>query len=196
MKLKELISKIDKSFSNQAEVDIICIANEAFALYDMYSWVEQTRLVSYWICNWYCTDTWVGIKAFFFDNEFVAVSSKMARKNPPKFDWVSKEAYSKVKRYVESCNEKEVPEISLLDMERDFGSSYKIDYASQILPHFKASLDGKPVEMLRNKDPRSCEHEVLIRMDGKKQIINVNHLRFSYFVVSDEKSKIEECQDD
>ena len=72
MKLKELIARIDKSPDNKNEVDISRFGESVFDCHDMpFNWIEQDRLVSYWVSCWYCTDTWVGEQAYFLDDEVI-----------------------------------------------------------------------------------------------------------------------------
>lgn len=188
MKLKELIARIDKSPDNKNEVDISRFGERVFDCHDMpFNWIEQDRLVSYWVSCWYCTDTWVGEKAYFLDDEFVALSTQLARKSDCTFSWVSKEACDKVKAYVRSFAEQSTPNISILDMDTDFGEGYKISYNSQILSHLKATLDGQPVKIVRSKE-RSYDdlHSVEIKIGKEKQEIDVDELLFSYLIKGDE----------
>lgn len=188
MKLKELIAKIDKSPDNKNEVDISRFGERVFDCHDMpFNWIEQDRLVSYWVSCWYCTDTWVGEQAYFLDDEFVALSTQLARKSRRTFSWVSKEAYDKVEAYVRSFIEKNAASISVLDMDADYGEGYKISYNSQILSHLKATLDGQPVKIVRSKE-RSYDdlHSVEIKIGKEKQEIDVDELLFSYLIKGDE----------
>jgi len=186
MKLRELIEIIDKSSANRENVDISCLASRVFDNHDI-PWVEQDRLVAYWLSCWYCTDTWVGIQAYFLDDEFVALSTKLARKSDTTFDWVSTDAFHKVKDFVESFAEDQSLKISILNAEEEFGDGYRVSYNTQILSHLKATLDGQPVKVVRSKEQDYhdfCSAEVVI--DKKQQKVDVARLLFSYMVVSED----------
>lgn len=45
---------------------------------------------------WLCTDTMVGVNAYYLDGEFVALSFQSARKNDTDFKWTSVEAATKI----------------------------------------------------------------------------------------------------
>lgn len=71
MNIIKISKRTNKSRDNESWVDIPELGNE-FNLY--LDHVEQNRLKSFWLGNWYCTDTRVGYKIYFLDDEAVAVS--------------------------------------------------------------------------------------------------------------------------
>jgi len=74
--------------------------------------------------NWLCTDDVVGIRAYYFQDELVAISSQPGRKYGEEFEWVSKEAYQKVRQYVADAIAKKEPDIEpkLIDFDFDMSS--------------------------------------------------------------------------
>jgi hypothetical protein len=50
--------------------------------------------------SWICTDTGVGLRFYFLGNECVCASYQSARKSDEVFEWVSQEAFDKVKTLV------------------------------------------------------------------------------------------------
>ena len=82
MQLKEVIERIDKSDSNKSEVDVAKLACNEFDL-DIDGWVEQDRLLSYWITL--DVDGWVGKRLYFFDDKAVAYSDQKGRKYDEEF---------------------------------------------------------------------------------------------------------------
>ncbi len=50
--------------------------------------------------NWVCTDTTVGLRFYFLGDECVCASFQPGRKCDEQFEWVSQEAYNKVKTLV------------------------------------------------------------------------------------------------
>ena len=78
MKLKEVIEKIDKSKANEHWVDLQKIASEV-GIND-YVYDSEERIKSYFYISWLCTDTHVGAKIYFLDDEAVCVSYQSARK--------------------------------------------------------------------------------------------------------------------
>lgn len=52
------------------------------------------------MCNWVCTDTRVGLRFYFIGIDCVCVSFQHARKSDEEFEWVSPEAYDRVRNLV------------------------------------------------------------------------------------------------
>jgi len=138
MNWKYLIENIDKSKENRNEVDLITLGETEFSKFDI-PWLnaDETPLKSYWYAKWYCTDTWVGGKLYFFDDEFIASSWQSARKASENFQWASKEAYEKVSVYLESI--RQIDEIAGLgisfhdDLEQEIEDGYMIEYSCNLL---------------------------------------------------------------
>lgn len=130
MKLKDILDKVDKSENFKSSVYIAEIAEDMDL--EIQNYDNQDRLISYFIGNWYCTDSYVGYKVYFFDDEPVAISSQMGRKCDENIEWVSKEQYDKVRDYVLTFQEDEEPTITLCDMGEEIGEAYKIHYHDQL----------------------------------------------------------------
>lgn len=180
----EISRKIDKSKSNEAYVDITDFDDEFNFNFD---YIEQERLKAYWIGNWYCTDSYVGWRMYFLDEEPVAVSSQLGRKSSETFEWFSRELALKVKAYLISImvkqNEDEL-NIKLCNLNEDVGDSYKIEFNSQILDYKNVVYQGKSVEILeRIKDNPDWGIEKNLRVklpNGNETVLNVNELDFKY----------------
>jgi hypothetical protein len=52
------------------------------------------------LITWLCTDTQVGLYAYYFDNELVAISYQSARKSDLNLFWVSTELREKMREFV------------------------------------------------------------------------------------------------
>jgi hypothetical protein len=184
MKIKEIITKVDKSPQFKSDVCISKIAEE-MNIYDIH-WGEQDRLTSYFIGNWYCTDSYVGYRVYFFDDEPCAISSQLGRKMGEDFEWVSKEIYNKVKDYVLTFAEPSEDTIPLCDMDEDIGETYKIDFNGQM---FKYHLDiplfnGQPVKIIRVGKPDKgydINTDLTIQFeDGITKEVEISELDFPY----------------
>lgn len=104
---------------------------------------ERDRLKGYWIHRWMCTDTHVGEMAYFLDDELVLVCAQTARKNDAYIYFVDKEAYEKVKVFMDYFRELELdnPEF-LADQETDEVVQFK--FADSCL-HRKGVYQGREV---------------------------------------------------
>ena len=131
MKLKEIIANLDKSDKNSCYPDIDRMINDM----GIYGYISENadRLKGYYFLNWQCTDTFVGGRAYFFDDVLVATSWQNARKSYEDFQWVSKDAYKTVKNYLLSLIEENEPHIDIVDLEEEFGVGYPVSYGSQII---------------------------------------------------------------
>jgi hypothetical protein len=114
--LRKIISGID--FTNKKLEDYPDWTNLSSVFNINLDWSDDTRLKSYFIKVHLCTDSFVGIKAYFLDGEFVAVSNRNSRKCPEEFEFISTEIAEKMKNYLVSLLEPEeysVDIISCLD---------------------------------------------------------------------------------
>lgn len=167
MKLKDIINKLDKTDKNAC---FNCVWDLEHFIYELglsCSCVEQDRenqrLKSYWVANHYCTDTYVGIRAYFLDDEFVCLSTQMGRKCDEDIEWFSISAQKKVREYILSLEVKEdfTPDEALLNMEEDLGEGYPINYVGQLLTK-EVLYKGVMVEVVKEdryiKVDGKCEH--------------------------------------
>nr|WP_145401512.1 hypothetical protein [Paenibacillus xylanexedens] len=186
MKLIEIAQRIDKAENNQDWVDTQELGKELGL--DV-PWKEQDRIKSYWIGNWYCTDTYVGWKMYFFDDKPVAVSSQLGRKSNEEYEWFNLQLAKEVKEYLLTLilDEEESLNVSICDINEEIGNSFKISFNGQILNKDRAVLNGEKVEILeeiRNK-PYGIDDELKIKLlNGDVRHVNVNDLDFSFHLVT------------
>jgi hypothetical protein len=186
MNLIEIAKRIDKSDGNQSWVDTQELGEELGL--DV-PWKEQDRIKSYWIGNWYCTDTYVGWRMYFFDDNPVAVSSQLGRKSNEEFEWFSLQLAKEVKEYLLTLlvDEEESMNISVCDINEEMGNSFKISFNGQILNKDGAMLNGEKVEIIetiKNK-PYGIDDELRIKLsNGYVKHVNVNDLDFSFHLLS------------
>jgi hypothetical protein len=111
---------------------------EEFGIFDFSPSVEDNKLElkAYWLVQWLCTDTHVGMVVYFLHDEPVFITTQTARKNGIEYHWVSQEAYFQVKDYVNKINytsEEDLDALSVMDLEEDVGPTYTVGYSSQLL---------------------------------------------------------------
>lgn len=184
--LRKLVSEIDfnneklktypswESLSNQLNIS------------DLY-WSNDTRLTCYFIKLHYCTDTVVGTRAYFLDNELVCISTQAARKSSELFSFVSEEIAFKVRDYLLSLTEPNGFKIDIIEgFDQEIPDTYNIYYNTQIL-HKTALLDGEPVEIIKTNfenegfNSPNYFHSVLIRNEnGEDKIVDCRILDFKY----------------
>ena len=66
---------------------------------------KNEYLYEQFVYSWLCTDTYVGLRAFYFHNELACIAYQTARKENGYFKWVSAEIRKRVKDYIYSLLE-------------------------------------------------------------------------------------------
>jgi hypothetical protein len=192
MLLRDLINSVDKSDKFKDQVCLYTFAEEQLNM-SLYNWVEQERFVAYFVGSWYCTDTFVGYRVYFLDDEPVALSSQLGRKSDENFEWVSLEAYNKVFQFAKTFMDEPEPNITFCNLDEDLaeiGDGYSIKYNSQLFDYHLTipKLNGEPVTIIEKHKGNDYNAEgqyepslVLIeRQDGSKQCIEVGDLTFPF----------------
>ncbi|WP_342490465.1 hypothetical protein [Bacillus sp. FSL R5-0443] len=183
MKLIDIANKIDKSKQNESEVDTQDIGRELGL--DNVPYVEQDRLKCYWVGNWYCTDSYVGYRIYFLDNEPAAFSIQLGRKYKESFHWFTLELATKVREYLLSLIQEKELNISICDINEDIGDSYKIEFNEQILNFNRARLNNEKVEILEKIKHTSfgINTEVKIKLpDGEEKHVDISDLDFDFHI--------------
>lgn len=123
--IKEALDKLIKSDEYEERwisLDDLC---KEFEIYD---YVEQNqdspRFRVYFLHKWYCTDSWVGYRAWFLDEELIAVTQQVGRKYDEEFHWVSKEAFEKAFDVIMSLHKKKEFHIKLME-DKDWNHKMK-----------------------------------------------------------------------
>jgi len=186
MKLIDIANKIDKSQKNESYVDIEDFSSEFD--FDFGFNLQQDKIKAYWIGNWYCTDSYVGYRMYFLDDEPVAVSMQTGRKSNETFEWFSKELALKVKDYLISLMQKDDElNIKICDINRDIGDSFKISFNGEILNPKNATYNGESIEILeRIKDTPDWGIDEMLKIklgNGEEKILNVRDLDFKFNLV-------------
>ena len=186
MKLIDIVKRIDKSKGNESYIDIVELGEE---LNVECGYVEQDKVKAYWIGNWYCTDSYVGYRMYFLDDEPVAVSSQIGRKYDETFEWFSKELALKVRDYLISIMSDITEEISLklCNINDDIGDSYKISFNSEILNPEKATYNGEPIKILeriKENPDWGIDQQLKIELpDNEQKIIDINEIDFKFNLI-------------
>lgn len=184
MKLIDIVNNIDKSKNNECWIDITDFSGELNYNFDYYS--EPERFKCYWIGNWCCTDTWVGYRVYFLDDEPVCFSIQKARKSDEMFRWVSQELAIKVRNYLISLMAEQEDELSLqmCDINEDIGDSYKINFNNQVINWKTAVLNSEPVEFverIRQSPDWGIDTAVKIQTSsGEEKVVNIKELDFKF----------------
>lgn len=182
--LRKLISEIDKTKPHYPDFERLA---EIFNI-DGFYYGDDERLQFFFIKKWYCTDSYVGIRAYFLDDEFVAISNQYGRKMDEEFSFTSKDSINKVKKYLESLVEETYPtNLGIIEddeLDEEITSTYKIEYNSQIL-HKEAFLNNEKVQIIKTnysfEDESKYFHTVKIKLsNGETKEVDCRELDFEY----------------
>ncbi len=128
--------KLDCNFS------VDNFADSEMAIYGMpYVDPSDLRFKAYWLASQIDTDTQVGTKVYYFDDELIAASYQSGRKSDCRVSWVSKDAWKKVHMYLtDIAIENESTEIELIDDDDEIGVGIMLN--TSYLPKDKVILHG------------------------------------------------------
>lgn len=186
MKLSEAIARIkrDEAFSSSPDMKDLCDAlNISYYDIDYDREDTQTRLKSYWLMNWYCTDSVVGLKVYFFDDEVVACSAQAGRKSDTNFEFVSQDAAEKLHAYMLTfLREPKKPEYPILNMDEEIEEFYTIDYTDGIL-HKEAMYKGEQVKIVESRMRQEWDAPVRIeKKDGTQLEVEAGELNLRILI--------------
>jgi hypothetical protein len=191
MKLKDIITNLDKSDKNAVRVDLEDMMSEVNYTPSGYTFSvrqdrENPRLKSYWIANHICTDTLVGYRAYFLDDKLVCCSHQSARKSGEYFEWVSVETKTQVIEYIKSLDISEdvFDEPTILDMEEEWGEGYGIEYTGQMLRN-KVYYREELVEVIRDdSEGYNNLHNITIQFSANRTAdIDVREILVPWYTV-------------
>lgn len=131
--------------------------NESFAtalgqeMYDLDWEKAEGRIKCYWLHRWYCTDSYVGARVYYFDDEPLAVSIQTGRKSSEDFYFLDRDRTMAARDFIRSC----VPEpyFVMLDDEKQIALRNPVSYLTQLLD-YEGLVDGQPVTL-----DRKVQHE-------------------------------------
>jgi len=186
MKLRDIINNIDKS--NSIYINFEKLLDE----FDLmgYGYIDhdpQERLKGYFYMQWYCTDQYVGGRAYFLDDKFVGISFQNARKSSENFSWSSREDYNKVKEYLQnliisSNNEKH---IDIIDMDIEMDTGFNVVYGEQLLTDtvIYNGIEVKVINKWRHMNDIDKWKQIKIQFsDGEKKIVDLNDVIVPFLI--------------
>lgn len=186
MKLRELIEKIDKTNPRLRDDTNFYKLGSIFNL-DLYFYNNEgnDRLKCYWMQTWLCTDSWVGWRAYFLDDELVAVSSQLGRKCDEEFELVP-EKIKILKEYLETLVENPLrDDYDLINLDEEVGDDYGVEFQSQLLDifHEKGMYEGQEVTVKRIKgvnDYSNFHNVIIVFPDKTQKTVDCRDIRFEF----------------
>lgn len=188
MKLKEIIDRIDKSKKNESYIDLQELASQEFDIHSWFNYSENLALKSYYFLKWYCTDSYVGGRAYFLNNELVATSFQAGRKADENYYWASSFAKDKVKKYILSIMDEETQNdvVELFDLNAEYNEGFTIEFASQLLTNdvlLKETLEPVRVIQKWNDDIEKWKLVKIKKSSGEEKIVEMKDILIPYNIV-------------
>lgn len=154
MKMREAIENVLKTDQNSTCIDLDEIGAEVGYqnIHDFDYTSFYNRLKGYFITRKLCTDTWVGIVAYFIDDEFVFITEQTARRSGIDFKFAELGSEDTVRDFLTSLElYGENPQNAYIDMDEEIGDTYKHDANYSIITS-DAILDstGEKIKLKMN----------------------------------------------
>jgi hypothetical protein len=186
MKISDIIKNVDRSDKNSDQVswdDLMTV----FELIN-YGWCETPKIKCYRYACWQCTDTWVGGKVYFYEDEAFAVSWQPYRKSDEDFKFISREMFEKVRKYIQDLMiDNDEIKIDLVDLDEEIGDGYQVEYSSQFLtkdvifiPTNEDVKVSKTWGYYNEKDHKKWKKVEIEKSDGTKEIVDLSDILIPY----------------
>ncbi len=191
MKLKDAMHLVSKEKENTTEADVDDFA-KAVNVDDYIGWSEKwnERVKGYWLVRWLCTDTWVGRRVYFFDDELIATSYQSTRKNGEHIEFLSNESAEKVRAFIfELQGEEEKPAYDLVDSEEEIEEFYHFNLTDYFLED-TGFVEDRPIKIIQRTwfeegdDRRGiCYHAKVKFESGEERVVKAEDIHFPIRVV-------------
>lgn len=191
MKIKDLIYNVKKSDLNKDWVDPEVFQHDLRFDNPSFNYEKVAeRMTCYFAGSWYCTDSAVGTRVYFLDDQPVALSFQSGRKSDENIYFTSKETAVKVREFLLSCieNADEDPYeyCGYLNLDDDIGDGYHINYTKQITNISLASgilFGDKEVKYVGDGDPKDyISQKCVIKTEGREKTVDIDKLKFKWLV--------------
>lgn len=152
--LREAAQRVIRDPSNEDSIGW----NEHFAealghqIYDL-DWDKiEARMKCYWLHRWYCGDSYVGVRVYYFDDKPLVVSIQTGRKMREEFEFLDRDTALEARAFMSSCAPE--PEFPMLDETKKIALLNPVNYTTQLLD-YEGVVDGQPVTLDRMNQDRS-----------------------------------------
>jgi hypothetical protein len=141
MKLIDLIQNLDKERTEDKQFNIQPLFDE----FNIERWNMKNEeydlfyehVHCYYVIKRYCTDSCVGLRFYYLDDEFICLSNQSGRKNNEEFEFASQEAYDKLEKFlIQFRFTQDKEELPKLDLNQEISELYDISFNGQLLSSF------------------------------------------------------------
>lgn len=186
MVLSEVIGKIDRTDKNKDDSCIWDLCEFQRELNICQESVMQNeheaRLMGYWVAKTYDSDSHVGLRAYFFDDKFAAISFQSGRRSDEVFEWASQEIALEVRNYILSLSMGDEVKVKVANMEKDIGDGLAVHFASELLVN-TVLYEDKLVSVVAGKRDYLSK-EITIRHDGEEKVVKTADILVPWNIVN------------
>lgn len=181
----EIAQKVRKSAENQTDQwsiheDFERLFGHGIDQHEKFS--KATELKGYWVQQWMCTDTHVGLIVWFLEGEFAFYTYQTSRRSRQDIRFVSREMALRVQAWWDSFRDDDWFELITDDV---FPSHYDLSFDSQLLNHHKEALHNgvHPVQVYRRHYTERGDDKMakVSGQDGIHREVPISELSFPIF---------------
>lgn len=176
MKLTDILANLDKTDKNRAMPDLEKFGEE-FLIYNLSDYETFDKsVIGYWIQKHNCTDTWVGVIAYFLDDEFLCITQQEARKSDTYFYFASDKMMRKLHSFLLTLDEDELfGDKKIINTEKlAIDEFYQLNYSDEIIVR-EGFYKNEPCTVVGRTDLKSVN---ILLESGEKMVVPVNSLYF------------------
>lgn len=194
MKLIDAIKYVDKEATNCTCADWEDLGRNCFDLecsgFWEYSDEIDARLKQYWIRTWYCTDTWVGTAAIWFDDKPVGFMHQTARKNDKNFRFIDEAAMIEVRNFFVELHIRALtnsgsgnPTVATFDdLDQDIGENMTTYHVDGTVNREGVYNDRKCKIVAKATTDYLCKQAVIVFEDGARDTVDIAEIKFPHKV--------------
>lgn len=204
MNLIEMANRLDKQKCKIVHINHDQIFN-LFELSFSYKQEHEKEINDNLSCYhgqyWNCTDSFVGDRFYYLNEQFICFSRQLGRKYNEEFYFLSPESYFTLKSFLEKFSEKCKPYIELIDKNESLNDYYQVLYTEQLIKGVHDSAFAVPLSKSCSESCFELSIEIdftkLIRNSGARRVVDKNGFKWSlddlYFKIPLKNKSNESC---
>ncbi len=186
MILEEILEKLDRSENNKCNSCIWDLGAFQQEL-DIYpKSVEQDkdnpRLIGYWVAHRYNSDGYVGVRAYFFDGKFAALTIQDSDDGGENFSWSSEAIAYEIREYIMSLFVKPELRLDIIGLKEELGDGLGVYFTSELIGDV-AIYKGKKVKIVKRPWKIADTKATIQHDDGLEEEVVVEELLMPWKLV-------------
>lgn len=186
MKIKDILGLTDKR-NKEYGVDLTKLAEELGHEYYYNSYEDDKDIEVYWLSKWVCTDTEVGQRVYFLNDEPVCYSTQSARREDEIFYFFDEECVVKLKQYFFN-RELELfkNKVSYKRYDDELSTVYNVKFNDHLDNQTEGYIGDELVEIvefLGGNDFNNISDNIKVKYpNGETKVVNVSELNIPIYL--------------